>query len=126
MIKVVTVDDSSIVVERLSGILGEIEHVTYLGNAFTISFARKLIHTLQPDVVILDIHITEDETGQNGIDLLLELRQNYLRMKIVIFTNHVEQHYRHFCLEKGADYFFDKSNDSHKISEVLKQWMTGK
>lgn len=125
-LKVLTVDDSPLIAERLHSILREIENLSFLGNAFSISSAQNLINTAKPDVVILDIHLSKDEQDQTGIDLLDEIRQNYPQMKVIIFTNHNELHYRMVCLEKGADYFLDKSNDSHKISEILKQWILKK
>ena len=84
------------------------------------------IYSCLPVFAILDINIENGEYGQTGIDLLVELRQNYPQMKIIILTNHDELHYRFVCLEKGANYLFDKSNDFHKISEILKQWISKK
>lgn len=122
LLKILIVDDSPLIAERLHSILKEIENLTFLGNALNISAARNLINTAKPDAVIFDIHLSKDEQDQTGIDLLDEIRQNYPQMKVIIFTNHNELHYRMICLEKGADYFLNKSNDSHKISEILKQW----
>ncbi len=122
ILKIVTVDDSFIVTERLKHILNEIESVEILGSAKDISSAKKLTNAVNPDVIILDINLSDDDYGQTGIDLLVEFRQNLPKSKIIIFTNHNELHYRLICLEKGANYFFDKSKDSHKISEVIKQW----
>ncbi|MBA2610517.1 MAG: response regulator transcription factor [Bacteroidetes bacterium] len=125
-LKVVTVDDSPLVAERMGAILNDIKGIEFLENAKTIISARNLINTVKPDVVILDINLEEGEFRQTGIDLLVELRQNYPQMKIIIFTNHNELHYRLVCLAKGANYFFDKSSESHKISDVIKQWIIKK
>lgn len=122
ILKIVTVDDSFIVTERLKYILNEIDSVEILGNAKDISSAKKLTNAVNPDVIILDINLSDDDYGQTGIDLLVEFRQNLPKSKIIIFTNHNELHYRLICLEKGANCFFDKSRESHKISEVIKQW----
>lgn len=121
-LKVVTVDDSPLIAERMNFMLREIDGLTLLGNAFSFSSAKNLINTVKPDIVILDIYLSENEQYQTGIDLLVEIRQNFHQMKVIIFTNHNELQYRLVCLEKGADHFFDKSNDSQKIVEVLKQW----
>lgn len=122
ILKIITVDDSFIVTERLKYILNEIDCIEISGSANTISSAKKLTHTVNPDVIILDINLSDDDCGQTGIDLLVDLRQNLPKTKIIIFTNQNELHYRLICLEKGANYFFDKSKDSHRISEVIKQW----
>ena len=124
ILKIVIVDDSSIITERLKYILNEIECVEISGNANTISSANKLANTVNPDVIILDINLSDDEYGKTAIDLLVDFRQNLPKTKIIIFTNQNELHYRLICLEKGANYFFDKSKDSYKIFEVIKQWTT--
>ncbi len=126
LLKVVTVDDSSLIAERMKCILNEIEGLEFLGNAPTIISAKNLINTAKPDVVILDINIEDGEVRQTGIDFLVELRHDYPQMKIIILTNHDELHYRFVCLEKGANYLFDKSNEFHKISEILKKWIIKK
>lgn len=122
LLTVVTIDDSPLIAERMDSILREIDNVSFLGNAFNILSAQNLINEVKPNVVILDIHLEKNTNSKTGIDLLVEIRKNYPEMKVIIFTNHNEQHYRTICLEKGADYFLDKSTDSNKISEILEQW----
>lgn len=122
ILKIVTVDDSSIITERLKYLLNEIDDIEILGNAHSISSAKELTSSVKPDVIILDINLSDDDYGKTGIDLLVEFRQKLPEAKIIIFTNHNELHYRLICLEKGANYFFDKSNESNKMTEVIKQW----
>ena len=115
-LKIVTVDDSCVVAERLKSILSEIESVEFLGNARSVSTALGLIHKEEPNVVIIDIHLEEDVTEGNGMNLLIRLRKQYPHLKIIVFTNLSELHYRITCLANGANYFFDKSHDFTKIS----------
>ncbi|MDP3557557.1 MAG: response regulator [Bacteroidota bacterium] len=121
-LKVITVDDSPLIADRTESIVREIEGLKFLGNAFNISCAKSLISVSKPDVVILDINLNDDKKNETGIDLLIYLRQNFSQIKTIIFTNHNEAHYRSICIEKGANHFFDKSSEAHKITEVLKQW----
>ncbi len=120
-LKIVTVDDSRVVAERLKFILNEIDYVEILGNAHSVSTALGLIHQEEPNVVILDIHLEEDVSEGNGMNLLIRLRKQYPKLKIIVFTNLSELHYRITCLANGANYFFDKSNDFIKISDTLKK-----
>lgn len=120
-LKIVTVDDSCVVAERLKSILSEIESVEFLGNARSVSTALGLIHKEEPNVVIIDIHLEEDVTEGNGMNLLIRLRKQYPHLKIIVFTNLSELHYRITCLANGANYFFDKSHDFTKISATLKK-----
>jgi DNA-binding NarL/FixJ family response regulator len=123
ILKIVTVDDSPIVAERLQSMLSEVENVEFLGNARNIASALALIDQTKPDVVLLDIHLEEDMPDANGIDLLISLRKKYPIMKIMMLTNLTGFHYRNRCIAFGVDYFFDKSNDFDKIPGTLKEIM---
>jgi DNA-binding NarL/FixJ family response regulator len=96
------------------------EHVSVIGNAETIMSALDLIEQEVPDVVILDIQLKADAPA-NGIHLLVILRERYPAMKVIMLTNMTAPQYRTTCMELGADYFFDKSNDFDKINEAITQ-----
>jgi len=123
-LKIITVDDSPIVTKRILSILTEMRYIEFLGSARNFLAALDLIAQQVPDVVILDIHLDENMPHANGIDLLITLRQRYPRIKIIMFTNLTLPQYRDRCLEFGADYFLDKSNDFYKIPEALEEIRT--
>jgi DNA-binding NarL/FixJ family response regulator len=118
VLKVVTVEDSSIIVGRLKGMVSEVSGVEFLGNASTIPAALELIKITRPHVAILDINL-QSRDRSNGIDLLMMIRPIYPEMKIIMLTNLTDTRYRIMCKDAGADYFFDKSNDFDKISDTL-------
>lgn len=118
-LKVVTVDDSTIIAERLKTILNQIDQVVYAGNATNFSTALALIEREQPCVVILDINLEADMPNLSGIDLLIMLRKKYIDMKIIMLTNLSDLQYRNKCLALGADFFLDKSNEFEKISVIV-------
>jgi DNA-binding NarL/FixJ family response regulator len=120
VLKVVTVEDSSVIVGRLKGMLSEVTGVEFLGNASTIPAALELIKISRPDVVILDINL-QSEDRRNGIDLLTMIRPFYPALKVIMLTNLTDSRYRIMCQDAGADYFFDKSNDFDKITDTLNQ-----
>ena len=118
-IKVVTVDDSPIITQRIKSILAEMENIEFLGSATNAVSALNLIHRQIPNVVILDINLDEDTSQFNVIDLLIALRKRYPQMKIIMLTNLSAPQYRTRCIAFGANYFFDKSNDFYKLPEAL-------
>ena len=121
VLKIITVDDSSIIVERLQTMISEMDYVQYMGNARNISAALNLIIQHEPNVVILDIHLEEDMPKANGMNLLITLREKYKEMKIIMLTNLTGRQYKDTCLFMGANYFFDKSNEFEKIPEAMKE-----
>lgn len=118
-LKIVTVDDSPIIADRLQTILAQVEHVAFAGNATNMDTALSLIAQEQPHAVILDINLEADTPELNGINLLIMLRKKYTNMKIIMLTNLTHEQYRNTCLIHGADYFLDKSNEFEKIAEIV-------
>ncbi len=118
-IKIVTVDDSIVIAERIQFLFRDLAYVEFAGNARNIATALDLVKQVNPDVVILDIQLDEKYPTQNGISLLTMLRKQYPKMQIIILTNFAGNLYRKRCLSLGADYFFDKSNDIDRLVETL-------
>jgi two-component system OmpR family response regulator len=125
VLKIVTVEDSLIIVDRIAEMISDVPDVEFLGNARTIVAAVTLIADCKPHVVILDINLG-DVDGKSGIDLLMIVRKMDPVMKIIMFTNLTGNHYRILCSEYGADYFFDKSNEFDKLLETLNQILVAK
>jgi len=118
-LKVITIDNSPVVNTRVQFMLNDTPGIQLLGNAWSISTALPLIHKQKPDIVILDIHLEENNLKVNGINLLVTLREKYPELKIIVLTNLTEVQYRSACMSLGANYFFDKSNDFDKMLQTL-------
>lgn len=123
-LRVITVDDSPVIAQRLKSLLSDLNQVDLLGNAEDIQSALTIIEEKQPHVVLLDINLSHDKP-RNGIDLLNALRKTYPVMTIIMLTNMSGDRYREICKSFGADYFFDKSEDFDKIPDTLLQIRTG-
>lgn len=113
------VDDSVIIAERLKDLLKDLNFITSIGNAVNIEDAKLHIEEHEPKVVFLDINLKEKEPNANGISLLSFLRKAYPNMFIVMLTNLSLPQYKQKCLELGADYFYDKTNDFDKIMDTM-------
>lgn len=118
-LKIIAVEDSAVIVERIQLLLSEMDNVEFLGAASTISKALYLINEHKPDVVILDIHLDKEVPAANGIDLLIELKRKYPNIRVIMFTGLNELQYRISCMAYGADYYFIKSRDFSKIPIAL-------
>jgi len=115
--KVFIADDSAAVVERLITMLSELPQVEIMGQAQDALEAIKAIRQLNPDVVILDIRMP----GGNGIDVLKDIKSNKPAPVVIMLTNYPYPQYRRKCKALGADFFFDKSTEFEKVTEVLGQ-----
>jgi DNA-binding NarL/FixJ family response regulator len=119
--KVLIVDDSAIVGERLASILSEFEEVVLLDQVKDGLEALERIRTLKPDVVILDIGLP----GRNGMEILEEVKREKLAPIVMILTNYPYPQYQQRCVEAGADFFFDKSIEFDRVPQTFKQLIHG-
>lgn len=117
MVRVLIVDDSSIVRERLKTMLSEVPGVETIGQAKDQLEALGLLKKLNPEVVVLDIEMP----GGSGIDLLRYLKKRKQPPLAIVLTNLSDTQYRQKCMEAGADFFFDKSSEFDNVTEVLNQ-----
>jgi DNA-binding NarL/FixJ family response regulator len=114
--KVFIVDDSTLIRERLKTMISEHPQIEISGEAQSARQAIDSIRKIKPDVVILDIRMSEG----NGIEVLKNIKKNKWVPKIIILTNYPYPQYRKKCMEAGANFFFDKSTEFQRITEVLK------
>jgi DNA-binding NarL/FixJ family response regulator len=115
--RVLVADDSDLVRMRLVDMLSDLEGIETICEAKEGLEAIQLIRKLRPDVVILDIRMPK----RNGIEVITEINQENYKPVIIILTNYPHDQYRKRCLEAGSDYFFDKSCEFERVTEICKQ-----
>ena len=68
-------------------------------------------------MVILDIRLP----GLSGIDVLKDIRDKKLPIRVIMLTNYPYPQYRKKCEELGADYFFDKVTEIEEIPKMIEE-----
>jgi DNA-binding NarL/FixJ family response regulator len=121
--KVFLVDDSTIVLEKLTAMISGIDSVEIVGQAKNAHDAIHSIVKLKPDVAILDIRL---EGGGNGMDVLKRIKKEIPPPIAIMLTNYPYPQYREKCQALGADYFFDKVTEIEKIFDAFKQLLKDK
>jgi DNA-binding NarL/FixJ family response regulator len=111
------VDDSRVVRERLAQILNQRAGIEIAWQAGDVPEAQTALAQDAPDAVILDIHLP---TG-SGIDLLKTIKHRTPGTTVIMLTNYPVEILRHRCCELGAEAFFDKSTEFHKVFDVLRK-----
>lgn len=114
--KILVVDDSRIIRERLVNILDVINGVCVVEQAEDAENALTAYHKLRPEVLILDIHMH----GVNGIELLQQIKSEQYAPYVIMLTNFPYPQYRKKCFEEGADYFLDKSTEFDEINVIIR------
>jgi DNA-binding NarL/FixJ family response regulator len=117
--KILIVDDSELVAERLNNMLEDIAGTKIIATAGTYARAAELLEELNPDLALLDINLPD----KSGLELLLLIKQNYKKTQVIMISNNATESYRKICSKLGANYFFDKSHDFELIPHIIvKMW----
>jgi DNA-binding NarL/FixJ family response regulator len=114
MRRIFIVEDSPIIRGRIIAMLSPLK-MEIIGTSDEFNDALASIRETQPDTVILDIRIKNG----SGIDLLKIIKEEHPETRVIMLTNFPYPAYMKKCMDLGADYFFDKSNDFEKIVYVL-------
>jgi DNA-binding NarL/FixJ family response regulator len=114
--KVLVVDDSTTVRQRIVTLVREIAGIELVAEARNVAGALDMFERITPDLVILDLNLP----GRSGIELLPILKTRVAPLVVVVLTNHAGNEYARRCRELGADYFFDKSKQFQKAIEVVR------
>jgi DNA-binding NarL/FixJ family response regulator len=114
-VKVLIVEDSPIVRERLAAMIADVRNVAIVGLAGDGFQAQALFRQHHPDAVVLDIQVP----GINGMDLLAQFKREQPACVVMILTTYAFKEFRQRCAALGADHFFDKSMEFERVTEVL-------
>jgi DNA-binding NarL/FixJ family response regulator len=111
------VEDSDLVVQKLTKLLEPLKNIRIEGRCSDGYTAVKLIKELRPDFVILDISLKYG----HGIKVLEEISHFDYRPYVIILSNLNYQYYRDKCKKLGAMHFFDKAMEFEKVYDVLNE-----
>jgi DNA-binding NarL/FixJ family response regulator len=113
-IRVVLVDDSALVRERLAAFLSALDGVEVAGQAADIPSGTALVRQTRPEVLLLDL----DFRGEDGTELLATARKENPSLVIIMLTNHDYPKLRQQCAQLGADFYFHKATEFEKMLKV--------
>lgn len=104
-IGVVIVDDHSLVREGLRSLLNQYEDIDVVGEAGTIAEALAVVHETQPQLVLLDLRLGEEE----GVQVARALRSEGSEVTILMLSVHDSSRHLRDALAAGADGYLLKS-----------------
>jgi DNA-binding NarL/FixJ family response regulator len=120
-INIFLVDDHPLIRKGLSQLLGQEDDMQICGEAEDVSSALKGIPATGPDLVIADISLR----GNNGLELIKNIKALYPHLKVLVFSMHDEVVYAQRALRAGARAYLMKQEDTEKIKAAIRRIMEG-
>jgi two-component system, OmpR family, response regulator len=114
-LRVLLVEDSKVLTERLSEAIGQVPGVELVATADTEMGAVSAFKLASPDVIILDLHLKQG----TGFGVMRALANGSRRPRVVVLTNYDLPEYKNAAVALGATHFLDKSRDYGRLGDVL-------
>lgn len=121
VIRVLLVDDHTILREGIRSLLAEHEHLQVVGEASDGREAVEKVEELQPDVVLMDISMPE----LNGIQATKAIKERSPDTKILILTMHDEEGYIYPIFKAGASGYVVKRTATRELVSAVEAVMEG-
>ena len=119
--KLLIVDDSELIRDRLAGMLQGIAGVAAIQVAASLEAAGTQIKRAAQELLILDIHLNDG----NAIQSITAFKRMLPEVRIAMLTNDATAFNRRKSLELGAEWFFDKSTEFELVVEVVRNLASG-
>jgi len=114
-IKILIVEDHTIVRKGLCSILKNEKDIDVIGEAENGKEAIKKVEELTPDIVVMDISMPL----LNGLDATHHIKRRFPEVKVLILTMHTSEEYVSEILKAGASgYLIKKAAPEELVSEI--------
>lgn len=114
-IKIILVDDHSLVRAGIREFLSRAPNVDVLAEAGTGAEAKSIIERLQPAIVLIDIELPDI----NGIDITQWIREHFKTIKVIILSSHDDDDYIMSALQAGANGYVLKNTSPQRLIEAI-------
>jgi DNA-binding NarL/FixJ family response regulator len=121
IIRVIVVDDHTLVREGLRVLLQEAPDIGVVGEAESGVAALELVRRVMPDVVLLDL----DMPGGDGESVLSEMLRQQPPLRVLVLTMHPEQARLVSLLGGGARGYLTKEAASRELVEAIRAVAAG-
>ena len=110
-IRVLIVDDNSLVRQTLTEMLMAYSEIEVVGEASTGDEALACVETLQPNIVTMDIRMPR----MDGIAATREINQRYPQVKVIGLTEHADGYHADALKKAGALAVYHKSKATEEL-----------
>ncbi len=115
-IGVLIADDHPIVCRGIRNLLDPAEGVKVVGEAHSGAETLQLVESLQPDVVLLDVELSD----MSGIDVIRKLNENKIHSRILGLSSYDDREFISQLLSLGASGYLLKDEIPEQIIEAVR------
>ncbi len=120
-LRVLTVDDHSVVRRGIHGILSSEFPGAVVGEAATPQEALDAVYKQDWDLILLDVSLP----GRSGIELLAEIRVARPKVPILMLSMHSEGHFAIRALKAGAAGYITKDSPVEILLQAVRRLLAG-
>lgn len=120
--RVLLVDDHALVRAGIRALLEKVPHVDVAGEAGTGREALELVRLKLPNVVLLDIAMTE----LGGLEALPRITKDFPSVKVIILSAHANEEYVISALRRGASGYMLKDSATTELELAIHSVIEGK
>jgi NarL family two-component system response regulator LiaR len=120
-IKVLVVDDHTIVREGICALLSLVDDIEVVGEAANGSEALKKVNELEPDVVLMDIAMPI----MDGLEATRRIRREFPKTRVLVLTQYDDKEYVFPIIETGAAGFISKVAASSELASGIRSIYQG-
>ncbi|WP_166267639.1 response regulator transcription factor [Marinobacter caseinilyticus] len=119
--KIVIVDDHPVFREGLVALINQDVRFEVVGETAGAKEALKLVRSLAPDAVIVDLTLAEG----SGLQLIKSLRHEGCRAKLLVVSMHDDMVFAERALRAGANGYINKEQAADKVLTALSEVLNG-
>jgi DNA-binding NarL/FixJ family response regulator len=120
-IRVLLVDDHAVFCDGLKNVLGLQPDLDVVGSCGTVREAVEGARALQPDVVLLDVHLPDG----SGIDAAASIKRERPQTQVVILTSDDDEAVLRSALHAGVTGYLSKHEASAQVIESVRSASRG-
>jgi DNA-binding NarL/FixJ family response regulator len=120
-IRVLVVDDHTIVRDGICALLALVGDIEVVGEAVNGSEALKMVAQLQPDVVLMDIAMPI----MGGLEATRRITKEFPKTRVLVITQHDDKEYVFPVIESGASGLISKAAASSELATGIRSVYQG-